>query len=85
VAAYANGTNLGELGVVTNDIKGFEGFSGTIIDKMILGTLHIGIGKNTTFEGGTVYSNIYHEAVSAEMTLVADNTTVIQDGKLMLG
>jgi|MudIll2142460700_1097286.scaffolds.fasta_scaffold2715081_1 hypothetical protein len=52
---------------------------------MILGTLHIGIGKNTTFEGGTVYSNIYHEAVSAEMTLVVDNTTVIQDGKLMLG
>ncbi|MDD3250391.1 MAG: aminopeptidase [Smithellaceae bacterium] len=83
-AADANGTNIAELGVATNHIKMFEGFSGTIVDKMILGTIHIAIGKNTTFEGGTVYSNIHHDAVSGGMTLVIDNTTVIKDGKFML-
>ncbi len=83
-AADANGSNIGELGVATNHIKLFDGFSGTIIDKMILGTLHICIGKNTTFEGGTVYSNIHHDAVSGGMTLVIDDTTVIKDGKFML-
>ena len=83
-AADANGTNIGELGVATNHIKTFEGFSGTIIDKMILGTIHIAIGKNTTFEGGTVYSNIHHDAVSGGMTLVIDDTTIIQNGKFML-
>ncbi len=83
-AADANGTNIGELGVATNHITIFPGFSGTIIDKMILGTIHIAIGKNTTFEGGTVYSNIHHDAVSGGMTLIIDNTTVIQNGKFML-
>jgi leucyl aminopeptidase (aminopeptidase T) len=83
-AADANGSNIAELGVATNHIKVFDGFSGTIIDKMILGTLHIAIGKNTTFEGGKVYSNIHHDAVSGGMTLTIDNTTVIKDGEFML-
>ena len=83
-AADANGTNIAELGVATNHITIFPGFSGTIIDKMILGTIHIAIGKNTTFEGGTVYSNIHHDAVSGGMTLIIDNTAVIQNGKFML-
>lgn len=83
-AADANGTNIAELGVATNHIKMFDGFSGTIIDKMILGTLHIGIGKNTTFEGGNVYSNIHHDAGSGGMTLMIDDITIIKDGKFML-
>lgn len=83
-AADVHGANIAELGVATNHIRVFDGFSGTIIDKMILGTIHIAIGKNTTFEGGTVYSNIHHDAVSGGMTLQVDNTTIIQDGKFML-
>ncbi|HPB70127.1 MAG: aminopeptidase [Eubacteriales bacterium] len=83
-AADTHGNNIGELGVATNHIKIFDGFSGTIIDKMILGTIHIAIGKNTTFEGGKVYSNIHHDAVSEGMTLKVDNTTIIRDGKFML-
>ncbi len=83
-AADANGTNLGELGVATNHIKMFEGFSGTIIDKMILGGLHLACGKNTTFEGGHVYSNIHHDAVSGGMTLEIDGRKIIDKGKFML-
>jgi leucyl aminopeptidase (aminopeptidase T) len=80
----ANGTNIAELGVATNHIITYPGFSGSITDKMILGTLHIAIGKNTTFQGGRVYSNIHHDAVSGGLTLVVDNTTIIQNGKFML-
>lgn len=83
-AADENGTNIGELGVATNHIKIFEGFSGTIIDKMILGTLHLACGKNTTFQGGHVYSNIHHDAVSGGMTLEIDGRTIIEQGKFML-
>ncbi len=83
-AADENGTNIGELGVATNHIKMFEGFSGTIIDKMILGTLHVACGKNTTFEGGRVHSDIHHDAVSGGMTLEIDGRKVIEKGVFVL-
>lgn len=83
-AADGNGTNIAELGVATNHLLTYKGFSGTITDKMILGTLHIACGKNTTFVGGDVYSNIHHDAVSAGMTLVIDETRIIENGKWLL-
>lgn len=83
-AADENGTNIAELGVATNHILTYKGFSGTVTDKMILGTLHIACGKNTTFVGGHVYSNIHHDAVSGGMTLEIDETRIIEDGKWLL-
>ncbi len=83
-AADENGTNIAELGVGTNHTLPYGGFTGTIMDKMILGTLHIACGKNTTFEGGTVHSNIHHDAVSAGMTLEIDGMKIIDNGKWVL-
>ena len=83
-AADENGTNIAELGVATNHILTYKGFSGTVTDKMILGTLHIACGKNTTFVGGHVYSNIHHDAVSGGMTLEIDETRIIEDGRWLL-
>ncbi|HMK76498.1 MAG TPA: hypothetical protein VK568_10015 [Thermodesulfobacteriota bacterium] len=83
-AADENGTNIAELGVATNHVLTYEGFSGTITDKMILGTLHIACGKNTTFVGGHVYSNIHHDAVSGGMTLKIDGKKIIESGKWLL-
>ena len=83
-AADENGTNIAELGVATNHILTYQGFSGTVTDKMILGTLHIACGKNTTFVGGHVYSNIHHDAVSGGMTLQIDGTKIIESGKWLL-
>ena len=80
-AADENGTNIAELGVATNHILTYKGFSGTVTDKMILGTLHIACGKNTTFVGGHIYSNIHHDAVSERMTLEIDGTRIIENGK----
>ena len=80
-AADENGTNIAELGVGTNHILNYEGFTGTVMDKMILGTLHIACGKNTTFEGGTIHSNIHHDAVSSGMTLEIDGMKIIENGK----
>ena len=83
-AADENGTNIAELGVGTSHIRTFEGFSGTVTDKMILGTLHIACGKNTTFAGGHVYSNIHHDAVSGGMTLEIDRVRIIENGQWLL-
>jgi leucyl aminopeptidase (aminopeptidase T) len=83
-AADENGTNIAELGVATNHILTYKGFSGTVTDKMILGTLHIACGKNTTFVGGHVYSDIHHDAVSGGMTLEIDGTRIIENGKWLL-
>jgi len=83
-AADENGTNIAELGVATNHILTYKGFSGTVTDKMILGTLHIACGKNTTFVGGRIYSNIHHDAVSGRMTLEIDGTRIIENGKWLL-
>ncbi len=83
-AADENGTNIAELGVATNHILTSEGFSGTIMDKMILGTLHIACGKNTTFFGGKVYSNIHHDAVSGGMTFEIDGQKVLDNGRWVL-
>jgi leucyl aminopeptidase (aminopeptidase T) len=83
-AADENGTNIAELGVGTNHILNYEGFTGTVMDKMILGTLHIACGKNTTFEGGTIHSNIHHDAVSSGMTLEIDGKKIIDNGKWVL-
>lgn len=79
-----NATNVAELGVATNHIIPFDGFTGTIVDKMILGTLHIACGKNTTFVGGQVHSNVHYDAVSAGMTLEIDGKRVLENGKWML-
>jgi leucyl aminopeptidase (aminopeptidase T) len=51
---------------------------------MILGTLHIACGKNTTFVGGHVYSNIHHDAVSGGMTLEIYGKKIIESGKWLL-
>ena len=83
-AADENGTNIAELGVGTNHILPYDGFTGTVMDKMILGTLHIACGKNTTFKGGTVHSNIHHDAVSSGMTLEIDGMKIIDNGKWVL-
>jgi len=83
-AADDNGTNVAELGVATNHIIeriGLVGFSGTIIDKMILGTVHVACGKNLTFDGGTVFSNILHDVVSSGVTLELDGVKIIDNGK----
>jgi len=83
-AADQNGTNIAELGVATGHMLDDVGLTGTILDKMLLGTLHIACGKNTTFIGGKVDSNIHHDGVSTGITLELDGKKIIKNGKWLL-
>ncbi|MFX1456847.1 MAG: aminopeptidase, partial [Promethearchaeota archaeon] len=52
-AADKNGNNIAELGIGTNHTQ--KSFTGTVGDKMMIGTAHLAIGKNINI-GGQTYS-----------------------------
>ena len=79
--ADENATNIGELGVGTNHI--FKNFTGTIGDKMVLGTIHLAIGKSINI-GGKVMSNIHHDAVINKVTLEIDGRKILDNGKCLI-
>ena len=79
--ADENATNIAELGVGTNHI--FKNFTGTIGDKMVLGTVHLAIGKSINI-GGKVMSNIHHDAVINKATLEIDGTKILDNGKCLI-
>lgn len=84
-AADQNGTNIAELGVGTDHMLANNyGLTGTVLDKMLLGTLHLACGKNTTFVGGNVDSNIHHDGMSTGITLELDGKEIIKNGKWLL-
>ncbi len=83
-AADQNGTNIAELGVATGHMLDDIGLTGTIMDKMLLGTIHLACGKNTTFVGGKVGSNIHHDGVSTGITLELDGNKIIENGEWLL-
>nr|MDO8076682.1 aminopeptidase [Candidatus Freyarchaeota archaeon] len=79
--ADENAKNIAELGVGTNHI--FKNFTGTIGDKMVLGTVHLAIGKSINI-GGKVMSNIHHDAVINKATLEIDGTKILDNGKCLI-
>ncbi len=79
--ADENATNIAELGVGTNHI--FKNFTGTIGDKMVLGTVHLAIGKSINI-GGKVMSNIHHDAVISKVTLEIDGRKILDNGKCLI-
>lgn len=76
--ADENGTNIAELGVGTNPF--IKDFTGTLADKLVLGTVHLAIGKNINI-GGKVKSNIHHDAVIKDATIEIGEKTILQNGK----
>jgi leucyl aminopeptidase (aminopeptidase T) len=79
--ADKNATNIAELGVGTNHI--FKNFTGTIGDKMVLGTIHLAIGKSINI-GGKIMSNIHHDAVISKATLEIDGRKILDNGKCLI-
>lgn len=79
--ADENGNVIAELGIGTNHI--LKQFTGTIGDKMIIGTAHIAIGKSLNI-GGEVYSNIHHDGVMNNVTIEIDGQEILKDGHFTL-
>jgi len=79
--ADENGTNIAELGIGTNHTVKVK--TGTIGDKMMMGTAHLAVGKNINI-GGQTYSDIHHDGVMDKVTIEIDGNVVIKDGKILV-
>ena len=52
-------------------------------DRFVWGSFHVGFGLNADV-GGTIVSNIHYDAVVSKPTLLVDDKTIIQDGKIII-
>ena len=80
-AADENGNNIAELGIGTNHT--LKQLTGTIGDKMMIGTAHLAIGKNINI-GGQTYSNIHHDGVMKSVTIDIDGEKILKDGTIII-
>ena len=73
--------NIAELGVGTNDTARISGI--LLEDEKVAGTVHIAVGSNASM-GGTVAVPVHLDGVIKGPTLVIDDRTIMQDGKLRI-
>jgi len=80
--AGAQGTNLAELGVGTNERAGLTG--NILEDEKILGTVHVAFGASAGI-GGTVSVPVHLDCLVKDATLDAGGTRVLDEGRFVLG
>lgn len=79
---YDRCTTLCELGIGTNgDITRFTGLQ--LFDEKILGTVHLGFGRNKQF-GGSIDSPVHNDFVIKAPTLFLDDVLVTEGGRFVL-
>jgi leucyl aminopeptidase (aminopeptidase T) len=77
----AQGTNLAELGVGTNDRATLTG--NVLEDEKILGTVHVAFGASIAI-GGTVSVPIHLDCVVTDASLTVDGTPVLDEARFVL-
>jgi len=80
-AADKHGNNIAELGIGTNHTQ--KRFTGTVGDKMMIGTAHLAIGKNINI-GGLTYSDIHHDGVMKDVIIEIDGKKILKDGSIVV-
>jgi leucyl aminopeptidase (aminopeptidase T) len=80
-AAGAQGSNLAELGIGTNERATVTG--NILEDEKILGTVHVAFGASAGI-GGIVSVPIHLDCVVLDPTLTIGGTTVIEQGEFVL-
>ena len=76
-----NASNIAELGIGTNHTM--KELSGTVGDKMIIGTAHLAIGKNINI-GGHTFSNIHHDGVMKDVSIEIDGKKILNNGNILV-
>ena len=76
-----NASNIAELGIGTNHTM--KELSGTVGDKMMIGTAHLAIGKNINI-GGQTFSNIHHDGVMKDVTIEIDEKKILKNGSILV-
>lgn len=79
-AADKNAFNVGELGIGTNPKARLTGV--VLEDEKALGTVHIALGDNTSYEGGHTKSNIHLDGILLKPTVKIDGHAIMRSGRL---
>jgi len=82
-SADRNAYNIGELGIGTNSKARITG--NVLEDEKVLGTVHIALGDNTSYQGGHTKSKIHLDGMLLQPTVKVDTRVLMQKGKLLLG
>jgi len=82
-AADKNAYNIGELGIGTNPKARITG--NVLEDEKVLGTVHIALGDNTSYEGGHTKSKIHLDGILFQPTVKVDTRLLMQKGELLVG
>jgi len=59
-------------------------FDGRVRDEAAVGSIHIGIGENWCFPGGSLKSSGHFDFVISNVTLELDGKATLKDGKLLI-
>ncbi len=81
--ADENATNIAEFSLGTNHVIS-KVLRGNSFDKVILGTMHIGIGTNVGTLRAETKSDIHVDGVSRNPTVTVDGKTIMKNGKLLI-
>ena len=82
-AADRNAYNIGELGIGTNSKARISGE--VLEDEKVLGTVHMALGDNTSYQGGHSKSKIHLDGILFQPTVKVDKRLLMQKGKLLVG
>ncbi|HET7445630.1 MAG TPA: aminopeptidase [Solirubrobacterales bacterium] len=77
----ADGTNVAELGIGTNEEAILTG--NVLEDEKILGTAHVAFGASAAI-GGTVQVPVHLDCVLLEPTVEIDGETIVSGGELLI-
>jgi leucyl aminopeptidase (aminopeptidase T) len=77
----ADGTNVAELGIGTNESATVTG--NILEDEKILGTCHVAFGASAAI-GGTVQVPVHLDCVVLDPAVVVDGVEILSDGELKL-
>ncbi|MFH1486500.1 MAG: hypothetical protein ABIH46_10540 [Chloroflexota bacterium] len=82
VSIDADAGNIGEFAIGTSHTVPSK-LSGTRYDCAILGTVHIGLGRNTLLGGKTMSRN-HIDGIMTSPTVELDGKTIVADGKVLV-
>ncbi len=81
-AADRNAYSIGELGIGTNSKARISGE--VLEDEKVLGTVHIALGDNTSYQGGHTKSKSHLDGILFQPTVKIDKRLLMQKGKLLV-
>jgi leucyl aminopeptidase (aminopeptidase T) len=81
--ADENATNIAEFSLGTNHVIS-KVLRGNSFDKVILGTMHVGIGTNVGTLQAETRSDIHVDGVSRNPTVIVDGKTIMKNGDLLI-